>query len=163
MQAFREGAKVLEGLVDGTIPLEDTALDAAKSTLVFSVTRGLSTAGSAANTSFVNQALKGVSQNNNVEQLEKYQSVTKEEVLTVLKKYVLPVFDPISSVAVAVTSLGKVEETGKSLREVGFEVEKREIEVGPEDLEWVDEDEMDIDRTDESGEESDSDSEAGRR
>ncbi|THH10161.1 hypothetical protein EW145_g1526 [Phellinidium pouzarii] len=134
LQAFREGSKVVEGLVDGTIALENTTVDAAKSTIVYNIARAVSTPGSAAITSFVNQALKHVNQNHNREMLEKYQAVTKEQILVALKKYCLPLFDPAKSVAVIVAAPSKVESTADGMRELGFDVEKRELEVSPEEL-----------------------------
>lgn len=174
MQAYKEAEKVVKGLVDGSvcvpslfahankgllthpqIPLEATTLDAAKSSIVYSVTRGVSTAGRAVSdvhnhvyhrvlncllcgqaiASFINQALKGVSQNWNVELLEKYHAVTKEDVIASLKKHVLPVFDPSSSVAIVVTAPSKADSIGEGLSGVGFEVDRRTLEIDPEELE----------------------------
>ena len=84
--------------------------------------------------SFVNQALKHVPQNFNRELLERYQNVTKEDVLAMMEKYMLPLFDSSSSVAIIVSAPGKVDETIKGLQGYGFEVEKRELEVSPEEL-----------------------------
>jgi len=135
IQAYKEAEKVVKGLVDGSISFEATTLDAAKSSIVYSVTRGVSTAGRAAIASFTNQALKGVSQNWNVELLKKYQAVTKEDVIAALKKHVLPVFDPSSSVAVAVTAPSKADSIGEGLTSAGFQVEKRTLEIDPSELE----------------------------
>ncbi|KAI5124638.1 hypothetical protein M0805_004247 [Coniferiporia weirii] len=151
LQAFREAARVVKGLVDKTISLEDTTVDAAKSTIVYNIARGVSTPGGAATTSFINQALKQVNQNYNRELLEKYQAVTKDEILDALKKHCLPLFDPKKSVAVIVAAPGKVESIDDGMRELGFKVERRELEVSPEELEGSG-----------SGSESDSDSEEDR-
>lgn len=97
--------------------------------------------------SFKNQALKGVSQNWNVELLEQYQTVTKKDVIAALKKHVLPVFDPSSSVAVAVTAPSKADSIAEGLTRAGFHVEKRTLEIDPSELEGS-----------ESGSESGSDS-----
>ena len=136
------------------IPLESTTLDAAKSSIVYAVTKGVSTAGRAvrlhmhrfssaksdpyysqAIASFTNQAIKGVSQNYNVEMLEKYQGITKDQVITALKKHVLPVFDPRTSVAVVVTTPTKADSIAEGLKSAGFEVEQRNLEIDPEELE----------------------------
>ena len=82
--------------------------------------------------------------------------MTKEQVLESLNEYVLPLFDPSKSVAVVVSAPGKVDTTMEGLRELGFEVEKREVEVTPEELEAMssegsesgseyDDSEMDVD------------------
>lgn len=133
LEAFKQGATVVRGLVDGSIALEDTALDAAKSSIVFAVTKGVSTPGRAAVISFVNQALKGVSQNHNTDLLEKYQEVSKDDVLRVLRQYFLPLFDASTSVVVSVTAPGKAQEISNGLEAAGFVVERRTLEVDHEE------------------------------
>ncbi|KAJ3568798.1 hypothetical protein NP233_g5473 [Leucocoprinus birnbaumii] len=135
MAAFDEAAKVVRGLVDGTIELNQTDIDSAKSSMVYGVTKGLSTAGRAATVSFINQTLKGVPKDWNKEFLSKFQSVTKDDIVRVLKQYFLPLFDPSSSIAVVVTAPSKAEEIGTGLQNVGFEVSHRELAVDPEELE----------------------------
>ena len=99
--------------------------------------------------SFLNQALEGVSQNHNIELLEKYQNVTKGDVLHALKTYFLPLFNPNSSVAVVVTAPSKASGIGEELTHMGFEVEQRSLHIDPaEEGEFS-----------ESGSETDSDSE----
>ena len=83
--------------------------------------------------SFTNQALKGVSQNHNTDLLEKYQEVSKDDVLRVLKQYFLPLFDASTSVVVSVTAPGKAEEISEGLKDAGFDVERRTLEVEHED------------------------------
>lgn len=85
--------------------------------------------------SFTNQAIKGVSQNYNTELLEKYQAITKDQVLAALKKHVLPVFDPLTSVAVVVTAPTKADSIAEALTAAGFEVEQRNLEIDPDELE----------------------------
>lgn len=79
--------------------------------------------------SFTNQALKGVSQNYSIDILEKYQAVTKEDVLRCLKTHYLRLFDPKTSVAIVVTAPGKADEIAEALGKKGFEVQKKTIEV----------------------------------
>ncbi|GJE87608.1 Zn-dependent peptidase M16-like protein [Phanerochaete sordida] len=133
VEAFNQAKSVIEGLVKGTIALDETGLDAAKSSIVYSVTRGVSTPGRAGLVSFMNQALEGVSQNHNIELLEKYAKVTKEDVLKALETYFLPLFDSSSSVAVVVTAPSKAESTGEDLKKLGFKVEQRSIHIDPEE------------------------------
>lgn len=101
-------------------------------------------------TSFINQALKGVTQNHNQRLLEKFQAVTKDDVLEILRTYFLPLFDPSSSVAVVVTAPARAEEIGKGLANAGFEVEQRTLEVDPDEMS-----EGDSESGSESGSESD--------
>lgn len=108
--------------------------------------------------SFINQALKGVNQNHNRELLEKYQAVTKDEVLAALKKYCLRVFNPATSVAVIVTAPGKVDSTMAGFQNLGFVPERRELEVSPEEMEGLSDEEM---SDEEMGEDEDDDSRRG--
>ena len=105
--------------------------------------------------SFTNQGLKGVSQNHNVELLEKFQAVTKADVLAALKTHFLPLFDAQSSVAVVVTAPGKADEVSDELGKIGFDVERRTLQVeadedgsesGSEFSEDEDSDDVDMDR-----------------
>ncbi|OJA10818.1 hypothetical protein AZE42_00264 [Rhizopogon vesiculosus] len=147
LEAFKQAKAVVSGLVDGTVALEDTALDAAKSSIVYGVAKNVATAGRAAVNSFTNQALKGVPQDHNLQQLEKYQAVTKADVLAALEKHILPVFSSKLSTVTVVTAPSKADEIADGLTGYGFEVEKRTLEV-----------EVDDDGS-ESGSDSESDSE----
>lgn len=155
IEAFNEGAKVVGGLADGSITLEESAVDAGKSSIVYNLTRAVSNPSSAAMGSFVNQALKGTSQNFHLEMLEKYQAVTTKEVLAALRTYVLPVFDTKQSVSISVSAPGKVDSTVEGLKAIGFDVETREVYVDP-DLDGMSEDGS------ESGSESESNDERAR-
>lgn len=138
MGAFDQAKKVVEGLCDGSIPLEVTTMDAAKSSIVYGVTKTVSTAGRAALTSFVNQTLKGVSQNYQSEILAQTQTVTIEDVLHSIRKYFLPLFDAKQSMVVAVTAPGKVDEIAEGLTTAGFDVERRALHIDESELEGSD-------------------------
>jgi Zn-dependent M16 (insulinase) family peptidase len=103
--------------------------------------------------SFTNQALKGVSKTYQVDLLEKYQTVSKEDVLAAFEKHFLPLFDSSSSVAVVVTAPSKAGQIGEGLRSAGFEVEQRTLEIDPSELEEFSED-GDSDSESESGEDN---------
>ncbi|KAF8078531.1 Metalloenzyme, LuxS/M16 peptidase-like protein [Lyophyllum atratum] len=152
--AFTEAAKVLNGLVDRSIALDSTTLDAAKSSIVYGVTRNVSTPMRAALVSFTNQALKGVPRTHQVDLLEKYQAVTKEDVLAALEKHFLPLFQSSSSVVVTVTAPSKAEQIGEGLKAAGFDVEQRKLEIDPAEL---------SEGSEESDDESESDSDDERR
>lgn len=142
-------------------------MDAAKSSIVYGVAKAVSTPGRAvrldlsksswiltviqAIVSFSNQALKNMPQSYQIDLLEKYKDITRDDVLRALRQYFLPLFNSSTSVAVVVTAPGKAAETGERLSIAGFEVTQRELEIDPsemEDSEWT-----------ESGSESESDDE----
>ena len=66
--------------------------------------------------SFRKQALENLS---GTHQLEKYQAVTKDDVLGALKTYFLPMFDPSSSIAVVVAAPVEIDEIGEGLEALG--------------------------------------------
>jgi hypothetical protein len=85
--------------------------------------------------SFTNQALKGVTKTYQVDLLEKYQAVSKEDILQAFRKHLMPLFDPGSSVAVVVTAPSKVDQALDGLRKAGFAVEQRTLDFDPDELE----------------------------
>ncbi|KAG6337340.1 hypothetical protein ID866_1765 [Astraeus odoratus] len=131
--AFKEVSKVLTGLVEGTIELEDTTLDAAKSSIVYGIAKNVATPSAAATNSFLDQAMRNLPQGYNLKLLEKYQAVSKHDVLTSLKKYVLPILSSSSSTVVVVTAPSKADQIASDLEGYGFHTEKRTLEVGSDE------------------------------
>ncbi|CUA75460.1 putative protein C3H1,02c [Schizosaccharomyces pombe 972h-] [Rhizoctonia solani] len=133
-KGFQAGAKAIQGLVNGTIELNQITLDAAKSSLVFALTQEVESPGKAALDSFVNQVFKKVSQDNGRELLDRIQAVDLEDVRRVLKTQVLPLFDPETSIAVVASSASKASDIVEGLKSSGFEVELRTLDSsGDED------------------------------
>jgi len=120
---------MMRGLVDGSIELTDTAVTAALSLVVYDVTQAASTADSAATTSFVNQALKGVPRSHEIDLLDKYKTVKKEDIIAVVGQYLMPLFDPASSVVVVVTPPGKAHGIREGLTNLGFDVTQKELPI----------------------------------
>lgn len=85
--------------------------------------------------SFTNQALKNVPRTHQINLLEKYHAVNKDDVLTALKTYFLPLFDPSSSVAVVVTAPGKADEIREGFEAIGFEVTQRVMGIDSTNME----------------------------
>ena len=75
-----------------------------------------------------------------MEQLVKYRAVTKDDVLAALRKHVLPVFNPSSSVVVVVTSPSKTDAIAEGLTKAGFEAEQRTLEIDSSELEGLESD-----------------------
>jgi len=80
---------------------------------------------------FTNQALKGVSRSHQIDMLGKYKTIKKEDIIAAFQKYVMPVFDPASSVAVVVTATGKVESIVDGFTNLGFDVTRKELHTDP--------------------------------
>ena len=99
--------------------------------------------------SFTNQALKGVSRTHQIDLLEKYQAITKADVLEALQKHFLSLFKPSTSVAVVVTAPAKAKEIGDALNDIGFDVTQKVMEIDPSEM-------VDMDSESDSGSSSDS-------
>ncbi|KAH8118861.1 hypothetical protein DFH11DRAFT_1798615 [Phellopilus nigrolimitatus] len=103
-EAIKGTKALLDNLIKHPEKLKDTTVEAAKSSLVFNTVNNTSfTLGTAAFTSFVNQALKNVSRDQHKRLLKDIQKVTKDEVLKSMKKYCLPLFNPETSAAIILT------------------------------------------------------------
>jgi hypothetical protein len=98
--------------------------------------------------SFTNQALKNVPQTHQMDLLQKYQAVTKDDVLSVIKTHFLPLFDSSSSVAVVVTAPAKADEIGAGLKAKGFEVTQRFMKTDSENDGTAEDDGTEDDGTD---------------
>ncbi|CAE6520523.1 unnamed protein product [Rhizoctonia solani] len=128
-KAFQAGAKAIQGLVDGTIELNQISLDAAKSSLVFALTNQVVSPGKAALESFVNQVFKKVPQDHGRELLDRIQAVDLEGVRRALETRVLPLFNPETSIAVVASSASKASDIAEGLKNSGFDVELRTLDL----------------------------------
>ncbi|KZV65225.1 hypothetical protein PENSPDRAFT_587192 [Peniophora sp. CONT] len=133
LAAAAQGKVVVNGLADASIALKETDLDAAKSSIVFGVTNSVAGPVRAAMAAFTNMAIRGVPARHSVEMLEKYRTVTCEDVRKVIKTYFVPLFDPESSVVVSVNSSGKADEIAEGLAKEGYTVERQKLDVEPEE------------------------------
>jgi hypothetical protein len=70
--------------------------------------------------SFMNQALKGVPQDHYRHLLGACQRVTADDILSVMQKYLLPIFHSDTSVAVVVSAPGKVDEISEVGLNLGY-------------------------------------------
>lgn len=109
------------------MPLDDLMIEAAKSELAFFTANQQATLATAAETSFVNQALRGVPQSYQRDLLARAGKVTKSEVEAAIKKWLMPIFDPATSIAAVATSSGKLDAIQKQLKDIHFDVTVLEI------------------------------------
>lgn len=113
--------------------LDETTLESAKSSLHFSVADSEGTVGLAAIESFVDSAIKGVGKGRGRRLLEEVQKVTLADVQKCLRTYVLPIFDPVTSVCAIASASTRVDEIRKALADVGYEMERRDLDGDEED------------------------------
>ncbi|CED82231.1 cytoplasm protein [Phaffia rhodozyma] len=156
-KAFEEGARVIRGLADETIKLDSNIVEAAKSSLVFAYAQKEKSLSSACSLAFNNEVLKRSSSR---DLLSRMQSVTKSEILGALRKYILPIFDPASSVVACTSAPGKAEEIANSFETFGYAVERRVLSgLGGDDEDSGSESGSDMSYSDESVSGSESESE----
>lgn len=145
-KAYVAARKAMQSMLDGSyMPLDDLMIEAAKSELAFFTANAQSTLSSAAENAFVNEVLRGVPQSYQRDLLEKAGRVSKDEVAAAVEKWLMPIFDPKTSIAAVATAKSKSEDVQKQLREINFDVTVLDI---------VGEGEQDGDGDGESGSES---------
>lgn len=76
--------------------------------------------------SFIRQSQRGLDQQFRINAIKRIQNVSGNQVLDAIKKYIVPLVDPSSSVIIAITPPHKVEGTAKGLEELGMKTEKLE-------------------------------------
>ncbi|SPO40740.1 related to Zn2+-dependent endopeptidase, insulinase superfamily [Pseudozyma flocculosa] len=159
-KAFLEAKKVIEALAEGSMKIDETTLESAKSSLHFSVADSEGTVGQAATESFVDSVVKMSGKNRGRKLLSDMSAVTIEQVQQSLQTYILPIFDPARSIAAVVAPPSKVDEIEAQLKRVGYDMERVELDLGKDD----DSDEASSgsgSEDDESGSESEGEDERG--
>jgi Zn-dependent M16 (insulinase) family peptidase len=93
-KAFAASKQVIEDHISGTTPFDSLALEGAVSSIVVAFADEQVSMSTAAQMSFVNQVVRGLSPDYSSEVLKKVRAIGVEDVKDVLKKIVLPVFEP---------------------------------------------------------------------
>jgi Zn-dependent M16 (insulinase) family peptidase len=96
-KAFLAAKTEVENYATGTTPFDKFALEGAVSSIIMGFADEQPTMGSAANLSFVNQVIRGIPKNWNDEMLEKVRRVNEDEIKDVLKRLIMPIFNPEST------------------------------------------------------------------
>jgi len=128
-KAFFEARRVMQDLVDKKLKFDDLILESAKSSSVFSVASKIATGPDAAYRVYADVALKGISKDALRQQLELAKSVKVDDVLWTIKKYLLPIFDPNSSLGALAVSATKSELIRAALADAGYAVEVRQLQT----------------------------------
>ncbi|KAH8918957.1 hypothetical protein BT69DRAFT_1285256 [Atractiella rhizophila] len=119
-KAFLAAKELVDRVERGEIEIDDITIESVKSSLE-------KTRPKAASSSFINQALKGVGPFFKRDRLSLIATVTPEDCLRVLKKWVSPLFNPATSIAAVAASKATVGDIEDALKNVGYQVEVRTL------------------------------------
>lgn len=126
-QAFIEGRKVIEALADrATLSdgsqalIDETMLESAKSSLHFSVADAESTVGAAALESFIDMRLKRAGRHRGRRLLRQASQVSLDDVQRCLRTYIVPLFDPKTSVCAVSSAPSTADTIRQQLTDVGY-------------------------------------------
>ncbi|CAO1622067.1 unnamed protein product [Parajaminaea phylloscopi] len=141
-KAFQEARKVIRAVAmpDGpeakeasSLKLDQVQLDSAKSMLHFSVADAEGTVGQAAGEVFVDEIMRGLPRSRGRRLLEQVGDVTLADCERVLRQYVLPVFEPETSICAVVCSPARCEEMQSTLTKLGYDMQKRQLDFGKDE------------------------------
>jgi len=149
-KAFLAAKTEVENYATGTTPFDKFALEGAVSSIIMSFADEQPTMGSAANLSFVNQVIRGIPKNWNDEMLEKVRRVSEDEIKDVLKRLIMPIFNPESTNLVVTCATIMEENLVKTFTDAGFRPQVKalsdfEDDYGLEDIEGVEDEEEEED------------------
>lgn len=158
-KAFIAARKEIEAYASGEKDFKPLAIQAAVGEIVFEMADEAPTMGAAADESFINQVLRGVSKDYGQELLKKIGQVGIEEVKNATKKYLVPVFKPESANLVVTCAASMKEKMVERFAAEGFKVEAKALEEFQDDY-GLPEPEGEDDESDEEEEEEDEDMES---
>ncbi|MBW0466041.1 hypothetical protein O181_005756 [Austropuccinia psidii MF-1] len=126
-KAFHESAKVVKALVERKLKFDNATLEAAKSTLVYFTVSKIANGEAAASEAFANLGFKSLPPDFSRNQLQRIMTVSVEDAIQAISKYILPIFNPKQSSAIVACSVTKAHETAQSLSKMGYSVEQRDM------------------------------------
>ncbi|KAK0569478.1 hypothetical protein OC861_000851 [Tilletia horrida] len=132
-KAFLAAKDVIDKLASGAMTIDDTTLESAKSSVYLSVAQGAGSVGAAAGQSFLDETMIGVPKGRSRRLLEQLDSVTVADVQQVLKQYVVPLFDPSTSICSVVSAPQQAKAIRDSLTAVGYQIEDRTISAADDE------------------------------
>ena len=126
-KAFNASRAVIESYVNGDTEIDSLALEGAISSIVLSFANSESTMSSAAQISFIRQVVRGVPKDWPTIQLGKVKKVTPEELRSVMKEVILPIFRPETSTIVVTCAPGMQENLVHDLQSSGYQTEVKPL------------------------------------
>ena len=132
-KAFTAAKQQVEGYATGKMNFDRFALEGAISEIVLNMADEQPTMASAAEYSFANQVIRGISKEWSHQMLSKVQAVKPEQIREVMLKYMLPVFEPESSNLVLTCAQIMKEDLEEKFSQAGYKPEVRTLESFQDD------------------------------
>jgi len=126
-KAFSAAKKIVTDFATGTTPIDENAFEAARSAIAVQFADQEPTFRNAAEASFVNQAIWGLSKNYNKEFLKKVEEVTPDDMRNILQNLFLNCFDGKKSITVVTSSSVKVDMVVEGFEKEGIKLQKKTI------------------------------------
>ena len=159
-KAFIAAKEQVEGYASAKFDFNKFALEGAISEIVLGMADEQPTMASAAEHSFANQVIRGISKDWSHQMLSKVQAVKPEQIREVMQKYMVPIFQPKSSNLVVTCAQIMKDSLNERFLLAGYKPEVRALEsfqddygmkgVGVEEADDDDDDESDDDDDDEA-------------
>ncbi|KAI8972685.1 Metalloenzyme, LuxS/M16 peptidase-like protein [Pilobolus umbonatus] len=119
-KAYEQAKLVIDQLANGEMKITQSAVEGAKSGVIYSAVSNESTMDGAALLSFVNQVFKNRPASSNRDLLVAVQAVSMDDLYRVLRKYFVNMFKPESSNVVVVSTPNKIDDIKKGFESSGF-------------------------------------------
>ncbi|CAD6909796.1 unnamed protein product [Tilletia controversa] len=150
-KAFLAAKDVIDKLASGAMTIDETTLESAKSSVTLSIAEDEGTVGSAAMSSFNEETMLGIGKGRGRRLLLQLNTVTIADVQRTLQTYIVPLFDPATSVCAIASAPQQAKGIRESLSSAGYEITERTIATAG------DEDEDGSEGSEDDDDESDSD------
>lgn len=127
-KALQASKALVEGYASGERQITSHGVEGAVSTIVRHMANKQSSMAATAGHSYTNQVVREVSKDWSHQMLSKVQSVTKDEVCAVMKKYLRPVFEPETSNMYVTCARDMTGKLVADLTEAGYQPQVRALE-----------------------------------
>ncbi|KAI9720914.1 MAG: hypothetical protein M1828_005484 [Chrysothrix sp. TS-e1954] len=125
--AYDAARTCIEKISTGETPIDELALEGAISSIVVAFADEQPTMGAAAAVGFMYQVVKGIPKDWGVDIMRQARAVTASDVRSILKKVVLPVFDPSKANLVITCSAAQEKEIVSGYQKAGFKAEVKQL------------------------------------
>lgn len=156
-KAFAAAKKIVTDFATGQTPIDKNAFDAARSAIAVQVADQEATFQNAAESSFINQSIWGLSKDFSKDFLKRVQAVTPDEMKSILQNLFLKCFDGEQSITIVTSSAGKVDMVVEGFKNEGITLTRKTITEFDESGEEEDSEDDDSEDGTETGSESEED------